>query len=92
MKYRYLFFGYLLKLLKASGVCGFSIAAVSMLFHLFRDWHFLNFSLSEIISHIIFIGFFIEMTIILLAVFFKNEICIKILNFQFESLHITKNE
>ena len=92
MKYLYLFFGYLLKLLKGSGVCGFSIAAVSMLFHLFRDWHFLNFSLSEIISHIIFIGFFIEMTIILLAVFFKNEICIKILNFQFESLHITKNE
>ena len=92
MKYRYLFFGYLLKLLKGSGVCGFSIAAVSMLFHLFRDWHFLNFSLSEIISHIIFIGFFIEMTIIVLAVFFRNRICIKIVNFQFESLHITKNE
>ena len=60
---------------------------------LFQDWHFLNFSLLEIISHIIFIGFFIELTIIVLAnVFFKNEICIKILNFQFESLHITKNE
>ena len=92
MKYLYIFFGYLLKLLKASGVCGFSIAAVSMLFHLFLDWHFLNFSLLEIISHIIFIGFFIEMTIIFLAVFFKNEICIKILNFQFESFDITKKE
>ena len=46
---KHLFFGYLLKLLKALGVCGFSIAAVSMLFHLFLDWHFsvascLNFS------------------------------------------------
>ena len=61
-----------------------------MLFLTTKNLKNANLGINEITSHIIFIGFFIEMTIIVLAVFFKKEICIKILNFQFESLYITK--
>ena len=63
-----------------------------MVCHLFQDWHFLNFSWLEVISHIIFIGFFIEIIIIFLALFGGSKFCMKVINFQFQSLNITKNE